>query len=77
MIIDSANGEDVSEIPEVVSRCFLEKIDLTHLKLILPDAISTVFAGSVMKKVTNMGTISDTFNQNIIKGIFGEVDKLL
>ena len=82
LLIGSANSEDVSEIPEVVFRYFQEKIDLTRLRiqlLMLPDAISTAFAGSAIRvKVTNVRIIADTFNQNnIIKGMLGEVDKLL
>ena len=45
----------------------------------LPDAISTAFAGSSIKvKVTNVRTIADALNQNkVIKHMLGEVDKLL
>ena len=46
----------------------------------LPDAISTAFAGSLIRvqKVTNVRTIADTFNQSeIVKGMLSEVDKLL
>ena len=70
LLVDAANSEDVPEIPEVVARYFRGKIDIAHLKiqlLMLPDAISTAFAGSSIKvKVTNVRTIADALNQNKI-----------
>ena len=46
----------------------------------LPGAITTVFAGTSVKvkKVTNARTIADALNDNnLVKGMFSEVDKLL
>ena len=83
LLLDAANGESVSEIPEAIAEYFREKIDLPRLKvqlLMLPDAVSTAFAGSAVsiRKVTNVRTIADTLNQSkIVKGMLSEVDKLL
>ena len=46
----------------------------------LPDAITTAFAGTAVKvkKVTNVRTIGDSLNQStMVKSMLGEVDKLL
>ena len=83
LLIGAANHEDIQKIPEAVAQYFRGKIDLAHLKIqlpMLPDAISTAFAGSLIRvqKVTNVRTIADTFNQSeIVKGMLSEVDKLL
>ena len=83
LLVDAANGKDVPEIPEAVAEYLRGKIDLTRLKiqlLMLPDAVRTAFSGSAIrvKKVTNVRTIADTFNQSeMVKGMLGEVDKLL
>ena len=83
LLLDAANGEDVSEIPESVVEYFQGKIDLARLKvqlLMLPEAISTVFAGTAVsvKKVTNVRTLADTLSQStIVRGMLSEVDKLI
>ena len=83
LLIDAANGGDVPDIPETIADYFRGKIDPARLKiqlLMLPDAISTAFAGSAIniKKVTNVRTIADTINQSdFVKGMLSEVDKLL
>ena len=77
LLVDAANGEDVSEIPTVLTKY---NIDIARLKTqlrILPDTITTAFTGSV-KKVTNVRTIAEALNQsNIVKGMLGEVDKVV
>ena len=48
--------------------------------LTLPDAIKPAFAGSVIhvKKVTHVRTINGKLNwSKIVKGMFGNVDKML
>ena len=46
----------------------------------LPNAINTAFSGTAVhvKKVTHVRAIADTLNlSKIVKGMLGEVDKLL
>jgi len=82
LLIDAANGGDVPDIPETIAEYFRRKIDPARLKielLMLPDAISTAFAGSAINiKVRNVRTIADTLNQSdFVKGTLSEVDKVL
>ena len=83
LLIDSANGKEILEIPEAVAEYFRGKIDVSRLKVqlgMLPDAIRTAFPASTsnVKEVTNIRTITDTLNEsNIVKGMLGEIDKLL
>ena len=44
----------------------------------LPGAINTAFAGTSIKvkKVTNARTIANALNDNLVKGMLSEVDKL-
>ena len=83
LLIDSANGKEILEIPEAIAEYFREKIDVSRLKVqleMLPDAIRTAFPAppSNVKEVTNVRTIADTLNEsNIVKGMLGEIDKLL
>ena len=49
LLLDSANGKKVDTIPEVIAEYFHGKIDferLTTQLLMLPDAITTAFAGT-------------------------------
>ena len=83
LLIDSANGEDIPELPEAVVKFFEGKVDIGSLRiqlLMLPDAIKSAFVGTPInvKKVTTARTIADTLNQNsAIKGTLSEVDKVL
>ena len=82
LLVNAANGETVTEISEDITKCFQGRIDVSRLQIqlsMLPNAINTAFATSVkMKKVTSVRTIADTLNQNnLVKGMLGEVDKLL
>ena len=79
LLVDAANGQDISAIPDVLTKY---NIDLGRLKtqlLLLPDTISSAFAGSVsVKRTTNVRTIAEALNQsNIVKGMLSEVDKLV
>ena len=78
MLLDSANGKDVS-IPPQINQIYEADIDmkrlLLHLKM-LPDAIK--FNSTCILEVTRVQTISDVFNENEgIKGLLTEVLKLL
>ena len=77
LLVNAANGQDISEIPQVLTKY---QIDLARLKiqlLMLPDTISTAFTGSV-KTVTNVRTIAEALNQSkIVKGMLSEVNKLV
>ena len=77
LLVNAANGQDIPEIPQFLTKY---QINLARLKtqlLMLPDTISTAFTGTV-KMVTNVRTIADALNQsNIVKGMLNEVDKLL
>lgn len=81
MLIDAANGKNITEI--TTAEYFQEKFDVADLKIqlqMLPDAVRTAFPGSAsdIKEVTNVRTIAEILNQSdIIKGMLGEVDKLL
>lgn len=83
LLIDSANDEEIPEIPEPVIKLFEGKVNLERLNIqlrMLPDAIKSAFFGTpvTVKKVTTARTIVDTFNQNnVIKGMLSEVDKVL
>ncbi len=68
-LIESANGNHVQKIIEVVAEYLKSKIDLPRLSVqlqMLPDAIHTVFSDTVVQvhKVTNVRTITNTLNQN-------------
>ena len=77
LLIDSANGKEILEIPEAVAAYFRGKIGVSRLKVqlgMLPDAIRTAFPASTsnVKEVTNIRTIADTLNEsNIVKGMLG------
>ena len=77
LLLDAANGRDIPEVPQILTKY---KIDLVRLKThlpMLPDAISTAFTGSV-KNVTNVRTIAEALNQShIFKRMLGEVDKVV
>lgn len=83
LLVDAANGKGQPEIVDAISKYFEGKIDPALLEtqlLMLPDAIRTVFSGSAIhiKKVTNVKTIADAFNESeMVKRMFLEVDKLL
>ena len=83
LLIDSANGEDIPEIPEPVVKLFEGKVDIGRLRiqlLMLPDAIKLTFVGTPInvQKVTTARIIADTLNQNsVIKGMLSEVHKVL
>ena len=69
-LLDSANGKNIDTIPEVIAEYFHGKIDfesVTTQLLMLPDTITTAFAGTAVKvkKVTNVRTIGDSLNQTI------------
>ena len=58
LLLDAANGEDMLEIPESVVKYFQGKIDLARLKvqlLMLPEAVSSVFAGTAVKQEMRSG----------------------
>ena len=79
LLVDAANGQDISAIPDVLTKY---NIDLGRLKtqlLMLLDTISSAFTGSVsVKRTTNVRTIAEALNQsNIVKGMLSEVDKLV
>lgn len=83
LLLNAANGEDIPEIPQPVTEYFGKKVDVARLRiqlLMLPDTIKSACEGTSVKikKVTNIRTIADTFNQSpIYKGMLSEVDKVL
>ena len=83
LLDNSANGKNIDAIPEVIAEYFEGKFDFERLKiqlLMLPDAITTAFAGTAVKvkKVTNVRTIGDSLSQStMLRSMLGEVDKLL
>ena len=81
LLIDSANGKDVS-IPKEISDLYKDDIDFRKLKLhlqMLPDAVkATPLDGIYVRKVTRVQTICDIFNeQSSIKALLSEVHKLI
>ena len=81
LLIDSANGKDVS-IPREVSDLYKDDIDFQKLELhlqMLPDAIKcTPLDGIYIREVTRVQTICDIFNQqSSIKALLSEVHKLV
>ena len=83
LLVNAANGEVVPEISDDTIKCFRGKIDVSRLKVqlpMLPGAINTAFAGTSIKvkKVINARTIADALNNNnLVKSMLSEVDKLL
>ena len=83
LLVNAANGETLPEISDDTTKCFRGKIDVSHLKVqlqMLPGAVTTAFTGTSVKvkKVTNARTIADALtDNNLVKGMFSEVDKLL
>ena len=80
---ESANGNHVQEIIEVVAEYFKSKIDLPRLSVqlqMVPDAVRTAFCDTAVQvhKVTNVRTIADTLNKNdMLKKMLCEVNKLV
>ena len=71
LLLEAANGQNISEIPETVTMYFREMIDLARLKVQLPmlhEAVNTVSFTMSVKKVTNVKTLADIFNQKNCQG---------
>ena len=80
LILNAANGEEISDIPEAVCDYFKEKINLSDLKIqlcMLPNAIQTV-QGTKIKRVTTIRTVAETLNTStMVNGMLKEVGKLV
>ena len=78
MLLDSANGKDVS-IPPKIDQIYKDDINMERLLLylkMLPDAIKSY--STRILEVTRVQTICDVFNENEgIKSLLTEVHKLL
>ena len=80
LLVDAAKGKGKPQISDAFSKYLEGKIDVARLQM-LPDAIRTCsVSGSAIhvKKVTNVRTIADAFNESeMVKRMFSEVDQLL